>query len=280
MIYVFGATNVDCLVKIKGKSRMYESNICGINFKTGGVGCNMARSSSNYKNTEFITVLNDFTYSIAKEELSRKNISIKYSLFTKTEDKCMYIDVLDEDGLVIGASDMSLFDNADLSFMDEVLSKITEEDCVILDANSRRVVEYVLNNSKGKKFIDAVSSVKLERIVDLLPKIYLIKANNFEYEFIKDIRKDGILITNGVGGTIILDGQKYEFSHDTMEPINPTGCGDTFFGAFVANFDKGIKEAMETAIKAAVTCSQIEESVPKVEDIKKYENKELKVLWK
>ena len=52
----------------------------------------------------------------------------------------------------------------DLSFMDKTLESITDDDYVILDANSRRVVEYVLSKAKGKKFIDAVSSIKLENL--------------------------------------------------------------------------------------------------------------------
>ena len=279
MIYVFGATNVDCLVKIKGKSYMYESNICNKDFKLGGVGANLARSASNYSEVEFVTVLNEFIKSVGCKELTRSKLSITNSIVIENDNKCMYIDVLDENGLVIGASDMSLYDNVDLSFMDKILSQIKDDDLIILDANNRKVVEYVIKNSKGKKFLDAVSSVKLERIIDLLPYIYLIKVNNYEYELIKNIRNDNILITNGSGGKIILDNKNYKFSHKVLDCINPTGCGDTFFGAFVANINKGIKAAIEEAIVSAVACSQINESVPMLNDINKYSKTDLDIKW-
>ena len=111
MIYIFGGINLDVVAKIDGDAKINESNIANISLNAGGVGRNIARAVGNYTCAEFITCVPNDLYSNAVNELETNNISLKYSKFLHDQNSLnMYVDVVDNNGVVIGACDTKALD--------------------------------------------------------------------------------------------------------------------------------------------------------------------------
>ena len=280
MIYIFGGINLDVVAKINGKAHLYESNIANISLRAGGVGRNIARAIGNYSKCEFLTCIPNNLYNSVVSDLERNNVSLKYSKYLNDIASLnMYLDIIDSDGVVIGACDTKALLKFDESDIKNVLSIIKDDDIVVIDANIPELAEYIVNNSKGFKMMDGVSSVKLERIKHFVNKLDFIKVNNLEYNIVKDRLPKNYLITNGHGGKIVYKNQELVFDHKELTPVNPTGCGDTFLGTFIGNMDKPLKEAITLSIIAAAASSQIDEAVPTISEIDRINKKDLNIIW-
>ena len=282
MIYVFGGVNIDLLIKINGNARMHESNPSKITFKDGGVGRNVARAIGNYKPCELVSAFPNHLYQNIIKDLNSNNVSTKYSKIMSSGKRSMYIYVVDDNGVVIGASDMKIIEEISPEDVSLPVSLTSDSDIVIVDTNlSYDTVEYIVKNANGYKILDAVSSKKLEKVLDLVPLFDLVKVNKIEYEFIKDNPSKKVLLTTGDGLRIIEDEKEIlSFTHKTLKPVNPNGCGDTLLGTYVANLDKGDIEAFKIAIIASAASSQTDDATPTLEEINKMNESELKIVWK
>ena len=128
------------------------------------------------------------------------------------------------------------------------------------------------------KILDAVSSKKLEKIVNLISLFDLAKVNNLEYKYIKDNPSKKVLRTTGNGLEIIENGKRtLILTHKTLKPVNPNGCGDTLLGTYIANIDKGDTIALRLAIIASAAASQINDAVPTLDEINNINESELEI---
>ena len=280
MIYVFGGINLDIVAKVDGNVRLNESNIANISLRAGGVGRNIARAIGNFTSCEFLTCVPNNLYSPIVKELEDNNISLKYSKFLNDESSLnMYIDIVDDKGVVLGACDTKALDSYSIEDIKDILNIINDDDIVVVDANIPELAEYIVYNSKGFKILDAVSSVKLERIKHIVKDLDFIKVNNYEYEIIKDNLPKNYLITCGDGGNIVFNDTELSFRHKELVPVNPTGCGDTFLGTFIGNINRPLKDAIKLSIKAAAVSSQCIEAVPNRKEIDEFDIKELDIKW-
>ena len=281
MIYVFGGVNIDLLIRIKDGVRMYESNPAHITVIDGGVGRNIARAIGNYKPCELVSAFPNDLYKKMIEDLNKHNVSTKYSKFLSNDNSSMYVDVIDDSGVVLGASDMSVIEEIDELDVAKALSLTKDEDTIIVDTNlNYKTIEYIAKNSKGYKILDAVSSKKLEKVVNLIKLFDLVKVNNIEYDYIKDNPSKKVLRTTGNGLEIIENGKRVlTFTHKTLKPVNPNGCGDTFLGTYIANIDKGDIKALKLAIVASAAASQINSAVPTLDEINNIDESELEIRW-
>lgn len=262
--YVFGGANIDIEAFINYKARSNESNISSITKVFGGVARNIARAIGNYKNTYFVSVFNTSSeFKDLMKDLSEHNVDLRYSQVLDTDRQSTYLSINDVDGLVIGASDMTLLDLLDYNKLNEVIKNITDDDIVVVDANSYELAKFVAINSKGHLFFDSVSSKKMEKCLDFIDKFEVVKANNEEYEKLKHLNLNNLLITGG--GYVEFNGVKIK--HNMLAPINTSGCGDTLYGTFIANYDKGIAEALKLGVIAGATSSQIKRTVPNRDEI-------------
>ena len=282
MIYVFGGVNIDFLIKIEDKVRMYESNPSKITLKAGGVGRNIARAIGNFKTCELISAFPNHLYENIIKDLNKHNVSTKYSKIMTSSKNSIYVDVVDSDGVVLGAADMSVIDKITKDDILKVTPLTSDEDIIVIDTNfSYDIVKFVLDNTKGYKVLDAISSKKLEKVKDLVGCFDLVKVNSFEYEIIKDIKTKRVLLTTGSGIKIIDNNkERVSISHRVLKAVNPNGCGDTLLGTYLANMDLGDFDAFKLAIVASAASSQTDEAVPTIKEIVKMNDSELDIVWK
>ena len=265
--YVFGASNIDIYARLDDKAIMHESNPSIITINYGGVGRNIARAISNYKEVSFISAFSDsLTFKGLIDDLINHHININMSKYYHNDDS-IYLSVSDKDGMVIGASSMSLIDELKIVDLRYPLSLTKRDDIVVLDTNSKTLAEYIINNTESYKVMDAVSSIKLNKVKDLIDKVDLIKLNKYEYEKLGTELKNDYIITEGNGGIIKYKDKKVRFKHKVSDSVNTNGCGDTFLGTFISNIDRGLNEAIKEAVKASYASSLILEAVPLKEEI-------------
>ena len=279
MIYVFGGVNIDFLIKIEDKVRMYESNPSKITLKAGGVGRNIARAIGNFKTCELISAFPNHLYENIIKDLNKHNVSTKYSKIMTSSKNSIYVDVVDSDGVVLGAADMSVIDKITKDDILKVTPLTSDEDIIVIDTNfSYDIVKFILDNTKGYKVLDAISSKKLEKVKDLVECFDLVKVNSFEYEINNTL--PGWTV-NGSGIKIIDNNkERVSISHRVLKAVNPNGCGDTLLGTYLANMDLGDFDAFKLAIVASAASSQTDEAVPTIKEIVKMNESELDIVWK
>ena len=278
--YVFGGTNLDLNAKLDTPVALHESNPCEAKFTYGGVGRNIARAIGNYDFCYFISAFNNSPLmSSLIEDLHFHNVDTTLSKTFITDANSIYINIIDNNGLVVGASDMGLIDKLKISHVKEAISLTREDDIIICDTNlSPQILEYILTHSKGYKVIDSVSSKKLKKVKDIASKFDLIKCNQYEKEMI-DLTNMDYIVTYGDGFTVKYQGTKLSCHHKLVNLVNPSGCGDTFFGTFLSNIKKGLKEALTLSIKAASASALTKESVPTLDEINSIKEDELDIRW-
>jgi len=214
-------------------------------------------------------------------DLHDHNVGTHMIISDPSMDNSIYLDIIDERGVVIGASDTKLAEKIKKEDLIEAMMLITKDDVVIVDTNlPHDVIKYILTHSKGYNCMDAVSSKKLEKVLDLLECVDLLKVNEYEYAVAKDYLINDYIITKGNGATVHIGEFNYSFTHDTVSPVNPTGCGDTFFATFIVNMKKGIKEALIEAVRAATASALSLNAVPEMEEIKKIDVSKLNIVWR
>lgn len=279
--FVFGGTNIDMQAIIAGKVRPYESNPSKISVTFGGVGRNIARSIANSEPCYFISAFSNSPLFLPLiEDLKNHHIDLSYSKIFNDQGSSIYLDLIDQDGVVVGASDTGLVERLNPEDFRSVCNLTSDNDIIVLDTNlNHESLEYILTHSKGYKVLDAVSSKKLERAKDLLKYVDLIKVNQFEFASIKDELIHDYIKTMGSSVLAKINGKTYAFHHQTVKAINPTGCGDTFFGAYLSNISHGIESAFTEAVKAATASALTIEAVPEKEEIDKIRDEDLEIVW-
>jgi len=279
--FCFGGTNIDIQALIADKVAMYESNPSKVRITYGGVARNIARAIGNFAFCELVSAFSHSSLFVPLlEDLHSHNVSTSLSKIYGDEGNSLYIDIVDKDGVLVGASDMSLVERLAPKDLEEACALTSGNDIIILDTNlSHAAFEYILTHAKGYKAVDAVSSKKLSRVLDLMHLADLVKVNTFECEMLKGTAINDCIITKGNGAIVRYLGKTYSLSHRTVEAVNPTGCGDTFFGTFLANLEKGTENALTLAVKAATASALSIEAVPSKEEIDGIDEAALGIVW-
>lgn len=300
-IYVIGGANVDIYAKSKKALVLRDSNPSKISFSFGGVGRNIACNLANYKNkVTFISAFgNDLFSKELQEQLTTANIDISSSFVSKSQGSSIYMAVLDQSDMFLGNVDMDVLDNIDPNYLSRFVSAIDEKDILIFDTNLKEeTIEYIANNLKGYKVVDAISTSKVVKLKNILNKIDLLKVNLLEAEtlagnkldseqkieiFIKEINKQvkEILVTDkeklyiGKNNNI----RKYQHHSYNQKPVNVTGAGDCLLASYihgiVNNYDEDFKvyfaisaSIMNVESKNAVADNSIEDVINRMKQIR------------
>lgn len=253
-IIVIGAVNVDICGKSDSQLLLYDSNpgISRISF--GGVGRNIAENICRLgEEVDMITVLGDDLYSNELIAASKGlGINFEHSMFVPGGRCSTYISINNNDGdMMIAVSDMEIYENMTIEFIETKLDFINSHELVFMDTNlPKAIIEYVAEHCKRPLIIDPVSTTKAHKILGILDKVTVIKPNIYEAEVLTDIKInddndvkraaralvekgiDRVFISMADKGVYFTDGEKSGVcSPYKLEVINTTGCGDSFVAA-------------------------------------------------
>lgn len=275
-IYVIGGANVDIYAKTKNEVILQDSNPSKITFSYGGVARNIAENLANLKmKVNFISAFGSDAFAKdMKEKLVNKGVNISYSIISKEHNSSIYLAILNKEDMFIGASDMDVLDSLNDKYLSKFKDVIKEDDYLIFDSNLKEeTIEYIANNLKGIKIVDAISANKVVKLLNVLDKLDVLKLNIIEAQKIagKDLTSDEkiedfikelnnkvkeVIVTKSVDLFIGINKEVKHYCHHSYveNPINVTGAGDALLATYIyaKSQDYSVDLCAKLALAAAI----------------------------
>lgn len=276
-VFVIGGANVDICGASFKPLQMFDSNPGIITTSFGGVGRNIAENLSRLgKEVYFVTIFADDLYGIQLKKYC-EDVGMNCSLSKVIHDarSSIYLAILDEKhDMHLAMSDMDILNHMDEIMLADILSKIEEDDLLVIDTNLKKdLIDYITSNTRAKIAIDPISTAKADKVKGILNRFSIFKPNKYESEIFTSIKIEDEAsairtlenyIEQGVEEPIISLGEqgvlagnkdhKIWVKHKMVEVANATGGGDAFLASYIyARMNgKSIDDAVEFAIAAAV----------------------------
>lgn len=286
-VLVLGASIVDILGFTSYKYRKKDSNPGNIKISLGGVCRNIAENMARVGvNTKFISILGDDEQGKNIFEHSKvMGYDMEHSMLLENKATPTYMAILDERGDMVSAIvDMDSLDEMDEAFVDSKKDVLCNAEYVFLDADSPKLLEYILKTYYGKtKFVlDPVSAAKAEKIKHLIKYFHTIKPNRYEAEILcgfeiknyDDLRKAGsYFLSLGIKNVFISldeDGTYYTNGNEegrikACDVIlkNTTGAGDSFVAGVGYGYmnNLSLKDTVKYAMAMSVITIAHEETI-------------------
>lgn len=253
-----GGMNLDILAKPYEALIRNDSNPGTIRERPGGVGFNMARNLALLgQEVIFLTALGgDRVNETLVHQAEEHGLDLSRALVKEQASTSRYLAVHDQDGdMAVAINDMALFDGLTgedvLSWLD--LGRPDRAMAAILDTNlPAPVLETLAGNWEIPLYADAVSTVKMDRLAGIIPRLEGLKVNRMEAEHltgkviaddrqaaaaagkILDMGVTSVCISMGSQGALFARGQDMVLARPEriIRDANATGAGDTMAAAF------------------------------------------------
>ena len=265
-ITVVGGSNIDISAKSAAKIIGHDSNIGEVEFGLGGVGRNIAEGLSILgANVSLLTAVGDDSFgSVVQDNAREQGISLLAEPFENGKTG-VYVCINDNDGsFYIGINDMDIISRITPQIIEEHINALYFADYVILDSNLSADTIQAIANHNFCLIADCVSTLKCPRLIPVLDKLWLIKANLPEARTligaaedadaitcIKGLVAKGLeqgIVTLGKDGAMSFQVEKdkvrvYYVSNlpGTHPSKNTSGCGDALLSGFMIGLTRGRK---------------------------------------
>ena len=279
---VVGGVNVDIGARSFKPLVGSDSNPGEVMTSLGGVGRNIAHNMSLMGID--VRLLSAYGDDINGERVaascSELGIDLSHAIRVPGATTSTYLYITDPDGeMALAVSDMEVCKKITPEYLSKNLSVLQNAQVVVADANiPEESLKFLADNLFVPLFVDPVSTIKAEKVRDILPKIHTLKPNKIEAELLSGVKIETeedaekaakALIEKGVRRVFISMGSKGVFAATAKESlwhgiipgkmVNTTGCGDAFMGALVWAYLEGMN-LEETAAAGLVAGSLAMES--------------------
>lgn len=290
-VLVIGGSNIDFFGKTKNSLKLRDSNIGEITIAFGGVARNITENLSRLgMNVTFVTVIGATYFDEAmKKELI--DLNVKLIIPNGNYKTSNYLAIHDNNGdMMVALCDQHLNEALNIEYLKTLKSVFEKFKYVVIDTNlEEATLGYIISICKDKIiFADAISTTKVSRLRNYLPKINYLKCNleeakilyNMEEEkiidFLKNNYEDNHVIISDGSSDILFNENKMILRQsvdevDDDEIINLTGAGDALLSGIifgiVNNFSLREAIILGTKISSATIKSQ---GATAKENLKKY----------
>ena len=283
---VVGGVNVD----IGGRSFKplvgEDSNPGEVITGLGGVGRNIAHNMSLLGvDVRLLSAYgDDLNGERVAASCSELGIDLSHALRVPGATTSTYLYITDPEGeMAVAVSDMEVCKRITPEYLSKNLALLQNAQVVVADANiPEESLKFLADNLFVPLFVDPVSTVKAEKVMDILPKIHTLKPNRIEAELLSGVKieseKDAekaakALIEKGVRRVFISMGAKGVFAATSKESlwhgifpgkmVNTTGCGDAFMGALVWAYLEGmnLEETAAAGLAAGSIAMESDETI-------------------
>lgn len=270
-VIVIGGSNLDICAKSNMDMVPNDSNIGKVQFGVGGVGRNIAEFLALLGNdTSLLTAVSDNGFGrVITDNANQQGITLVCEPFPESLgfQTGVYVYLVDNKGrFVIGVNEMDITELITPELVKKNINSLYFAEDIIIEANlPLATIEYIC--SLGFKiFADCVSSVKCNRLANVLDKLYLLKSNFSEAQvltgssdleeqikiFVRKGLKRGIITlgANGASCFEALENGKIRLwkmaSPKDNNLVDTSGCGDAFLAGFATALmrDKDMKQAL------------------------------------
>lgn len=275
-ILVIGSINLDYVININNFPKPGET-IKANNFeiKYGGKGANQAYylAKCNSEVTFLSKLHNDSNSKELLNHLSKNKVNTKYIDFSKeaTGTAIISVDKNSENSIIIipGAND-----DIDVEYIDKNLNLIKENEYILLQNEiPMKTIEHILKTGYNLNKYTILNLAPASNLnIEYFKYISSLVLNESEFEFIKnqlnlsedkevidkilELGTKSLILTLGSKGSKYIDKDNEIFvKAQKVNPIDTTGAGDSFIGAYFSKFNgKNFKESLEfaTSISAKV----------------------------
>jgi len=255
-VAVVGGANVDIGGFPRAALIPGDSNPGKVHMSSGGVGRNIAENMARMGlNVELITALGgDSNGSMLHEDCIHKGIGVDHAIRVEEMNTSVYLFIDDADGdMHCAINDMEIQAQITPERLQERLDLLNSMDAVVMDANlPEESILYIAENLKVPLFVDPVSVAKAGKLRKALNKIYCLKPNRIEAEYLAgmqirdfvdaaeaarrlvDYGVKRVVITMAEQGALCADAANCIFLPSTVRNIiSTTGAGDAFTAALV-----------------------------------------------
>ncbi len=275
--YVIGGANVDIVGVPNQPLRQADSNPGKISISFGGVGRNIAENLAYLKDEVHLVSIfgEDALGRLCFDFCKRIGINMEDSFFSKTTSTSTYMAVMDHRrDMHLAISDMEILQEMDLKRLALTVSKINPDDLCVIDTNlNHESIRFLCENIRCPLILDPISTVKAEKVKEMLGYFTVIKPNRYEAEVLcgfslqndMDMKRainyflaEGVkevIISLGEEGIVAGDGnQIVKMRMTPVSVVNATGGGDSFVGAYVHAMHKQMSfiERLTFAIATSV----------------------------
>lgn len=262
-VLVIGGVNTDIGAAPEKTMVPGDSNPGHIMTSLGGVGCNIARNLRLLGvDTALLTVLGDDAFgTAAMAQCKALGLDMALSEALPGQRSGTYLYVLNDCGdMVTAVNDMGIYRNMTPALLEKKRDEINRFDLVVLDTNPPRdTIEWLCDNCTVPIVADPVSIAKASKLQGVMDRLYAIKPNRMEAEFLSGmtIRTEAdmeaaadallakglrqICISLGADGIFAkgVSGEKARFYCPRVEVRNATGGGDAMVAALCAGILRG-----------------------------------------
>lgn len=274
-VLVIGATNIDLLIQSKTPYQLYDSNIASSHISLGGVGANVAMNLAHLRHSvSFITAFSSDDFGThMKDQLEHLDIDVSNAVEVTDSRSNLYIAVMDQrNDLYLGINDMPLTNHITVDSLATKQDYISSFDTIVLDNNLSEDVLHFLLETYSNKFIaiDAVSGVKLPKIIPYLQHINVLKVNELEYQLLLqivdvqsmlDMSECTILHSNHDQPVRLYKGNQSisEESIPCTNIVSTSGAGDALFSGYLSGilYGKDESSALQKGIDLAYKTLQV-----------------------
>ena len=233
-----------------------DSNPGKVSISIGGVGRNIAHNMSLLDiKVSFLTALGDDEFTdVVTASCLDLGIDINKALRVRGETSATYLFIADEHGdMEIALSDMDIFRHVTTQYLEKHRKFLDGAEAVVADTNiPEESLAWLSENCRAPLFVDPVSTIKAEKIKNLLGKIHTLKPNKLEAEYLSGIKITGeesleratekllstglkrVFISLGSEGAYCAEGsERVKLACPEADLVNTTGGGDAFMAGLV-----------------------------------------------
>ena len=185
-VVVVGALNIDIGGAAGPGFRLKDSIPGKVEFRVGGVGCNIARALSALgEDVRFLTVLGEDPFALMAREQLRERLSLSWAFTVPDQASSCYLYLNDDRGdLVAAVNDMDIVKCLTPERLDERRDLLLGASLLVLEANlPEETIRYLCETVSCPVLADPVSVGKAGRLQGVLPRLDTIKPNLLELSF-------------------------------------------------------------------------------------------------
>jgi ribokinase len=267
-IAVVGSINIDYFVETDQFPETGETLLANNFFLSlGGKGANQAVAASRLGGNVslFGSVGSDENSKVIMEKMQQEKVDIgKLNFVENSPTGAAFIELCNSENRILVVPGANKF--TDVSYMKTIIDELLQHDVIVFQLETPiEIIEYVvpLLHEQGKiTILNPAPAKKLSP--NVIENITYLTPNEHEFQIIFDSHEsmetllkqyaNKLLITCGEAGVAYFDDEKVvQVPAIKVEPVDTTGAGDTFSGAFSVAIAEGrsLKEAIQFGIVAA-----------------------------
>lgn len=254
-VTVVGGLNIDIKAKSKSALVQGDSNPSNVEISAGGVGRNIAHNLAllGVHTTLLSAASNDGESNALIEQTKNAGVITEHLLISKRNKTGKYIAILDADGeMAMAVSDMDIFEELDIAYLQSKLDIIKQSDFLICDTNlSVESLKYLISQCRAYDIpicIDPVSAAKAVKLSGLLDGITILTPNRLELSVLSNVQGSveeagsqlvklgvkNIITTLGPEGLCHIDANKSTYYSSIAKCITDvTGAGDSLTAGLI-----------------------------------------------